>query len=308
MFPTSILLAVDGSEESMHAARNAVALSKWSGSELHVVYVEPVDMYSPERELYPPETRTDLYETFRGFAQVGLDDLTKKVREAGGDIAQTHARVGSPDKEIVRLAEELGAGLVVLGNRGLGAVRRALMGSVSTGVVRYAHCPVLVVRGEEVGEERGRPFGRILLAVDGSDESRAAAGVAAEVAGVDGAELHLISVVETETLQPYTVYPGPEEIRALTEAAMEERKEKAHTFAVKEAEHVKGTGARVDGVHVASGAPAKEIVEAAEDMDADLIVLGSRGLGGFRRALMGSVSDSVVRHAHCPVLVVRIGA
>jgi nucleotide-binding universal stress UspA family protein len=75
-----------------------------------------------------------------------LDTEAQKVREAGGRIAQTHLRTGKADTEIVDLAEELGVGLVVLGSRGLGGIRRALMGSVSDSVVRHAHCPVLVVR------------------------------------------------------------------------------------------------------------------------------------------------------------------
>jgi nucleotide-binding universal stress UspA family protein len=76
-----------------------------------------------------------------------LDEQVKRVAEAGGDISGAHAKVGRPDAEIVRLAEELGAGLIVLGSRGLGGVRRALMGSVSDSVVRHAHTSVLVVRG-----------------------------------------------------------------------------------------------------------------------------------------------------------------
>ena len=67
--------------------------------------------------------------------------------ESGRKVAETHLRAGEPDKEIVRLSEELGAGTIVIGSRGLGAVRRALMGSVSESVVRHAHCPVFVVRG-----------------------------------------------------------------------------------------------------------------------------------------------------------------
>ncbi len=63
-------------------------------------------------------------------------------------VAQAHLRMGKPAAEIVALAEELGVGLVVVGSRGLGGVRRALMGSVSDSVVRHAHCPVLVVRKE----------------------------------------------------------------------------------------------------------------------------------------------------------------
>jgi nucleotide-binding universal stress UspA family protein len=64
----------------------------------------------------------------------------------GVEVAETHLVKGRPDREAVHLSEELGAGLIVMGSRGLGGVRRALMGSVSDSVVRHAHCPVLIVR------------------------------------------------------------------------------------------------------------------------------------------------------------------
>jgi nucleotide-binding universal stress UspA family protein len=72
-----------------------------------------------------------------------------RVKAAGGTVARTHLRMGQVDLEILALAEELGVGLIVMGSRGLGGVRRALMGSVSDSVVRHAHCPVLVVRQEK---------------------------------------------------------------------------------------------------------------------------------------------------------------
>jgi nucleotide-binding universal stress UspA family protein len=70
-------------------------------------------------------------------------------------------------------------------------------------------------------------------------------------------------------------------------------------------EKIRSDGGVVAGEHIVEGRVAPEIVGLAEEIGAGLIVLGSRGLGGIRRALMGSVSDSVVRHAHCPVMVVR---
>jgi nucleotide-binding universal stress UspA family protein len=69
-----------------------------------------------------------------------------RVKAAGGTVARTHLRMGEVDLEIVALAEELQADLIVMGSRGLGGLRRVLMGSVSDSVVRHAHCPVLVVR------------------------------------------------------------------------------------------------------------------------------------------------------------------
>jgi nucleotide-binding universal stress UspA family protein len=78
-----------------------------------------------------------------------LDTEVQKVREARGTVAQAHLRMGKAAAEIVELAEEIGAGLVIVGSRGLSGIRRPLMGSVSDSVVRHAHCPVMVVREEK---------------------------------------------------------------------------------------------------------------------------------------------------------------
>jgi nucleotide-binding universal stress UspA family protein len=71
------------------------------------------------------------------------------IRESGVQEIQAHLEFGMPDTAIVEMAEELGAGLIVMGSRGMGGVRRVLLGSISDSVVRHAHCPVLVVRQEE---------------------------------------------------------------------------------------------------------------------------------------------------------------
>ena len=73
----------------------------------------------------------------------------EQIETAGGKVAQTYVRLGRPAEEIVILADEIDAGLVVVGSRGLGGIRRLLLGSVSDSVVRHAHCPVLVVRKDQ---------------------------------------------------------------------------------------------------------------------------------------------------------------
>ena len=159
VFPTRILLASDGSESAAHATQVAVELSKKTHSELHVLYVGE-DAYStplPYPEAADPAwvVQEDLVlmeeqvQQFEQMARQTLDAEVQKVRAVGGTVAQAHLRMGTPAAEIVELAEELEVGLVVVGSRGLGGIRRALMGSVSDSVVRHAHCMVLVVRKEE---------------------------------------------------------------------------------------------------------------------------------------------------------------
>jgi nucleotide-binding universal stress UspA family protein len=93
------------------------------------------------------ELRQPRRERSRGVALDGLlKEQAEKINSDGGKVADTHLRSGDPDKEILRAAEALGVGLIVMGSRGLGAISRMLIGSVSDSVVRHAHCPVFVVR------------------------------------------------------------------------------------------------------------------------------------------------------------------
>ena len=155
IFPTKVVLAIDGSEEASRAAEAAVELCEKTGSELHVVHVGEdfyltavthLDMVAPTwvAQEYPESEAN-----FEQIAREVLDAEVEKVEAAGGTVAQAHLRMGAADAEIVDVAEEIEAGLVVLGSRGLGGVKRALMGSVSYSVVRHAHCPVLVVRRQD---------------------------------------------------------------------------------------------------------------------------------------------------------------
>ena len=158
IFPTRIHLASDGSESAARATEVAVELSKKTDSELYVLYVGE---YSPAL-LYPQAADTSWVvqenlvpiqeeqgQQFEQVARQTLDAEVQKVREVGGPVARANLRMGTPAAEVVDLAEELVVGLIVVGSRGLGGIRRALMGSVSDSVVRHAHCLVLVVRQEE---------------------------------------------------------------------------------------------------------------------------------------------------------------
>jgi nucleotide-binding universal stress UspA family protein len=301
MLLTKILLATDGSAEAQRAARMAISLSQSLGSGLHVLCVGSVpSAYSAaESEILDYEFYKEMREFAHNAASQTLGEEVRKIEDSGSRVEMAHAAVGRPDAEIVRIAEEIGADVVIVGSRGLGPLRRALMGSVSNSVVRHAHSSVLVVRGK--GEEESKLPGKILLALDGSKEAGAAEQIAAEISSATGSELHLVRDLDTEASRPY---PGPEFWEGFEED-LERSKRNVKTFLEEHANRLEAEGVKVGDVHLAFGEADREIVRIAEEMRADLIVVGSRGLGGIRRALIGSVSDSVVRHAHCPVLVVR---
>ncbi len=304
ILPTKILLATDGSKEAELAARNAAELADKTGSELHVVHVFGITPWYPTypdvtgfdgTELEDPMLEEDLERTSEQRARELLDAEVEKIRSVGGTVAQAHLREGGTPQEIVALAEEIGVGLVVMGSRGRSRVRRALLGSISDSVVRHAHCPVLVVRDGE--REAHYLPSRILLAVDGSEEASAAARTAVELADRVDSELHVVYVGEVRP-----VY-HPE--RHGYFARYEQLQEEAQRLLDEQVDKLKSAEAIVPRAHLRMGRPDEEIVVLGEEIGAGLIVVGSRGLGGIRRALVGSVSDSVVRHAHCPVLVVR---
>jgi nucleotide-binding universal stress UspA family protein len=146
IFPAKIVLAIDGSQEAGLAAEAATELSKDTGSEVHVTYVLPTPQELIGHHFYSPEIRESLIEQARSEARKFLEERAEQLKSEGAKVIGTHLRTGEPDKEIIRLSEEIDANMIVMGSRGLGAVRRALMGSVSDSVVKHAHCPVLVMR------------------------------------------------------------------------------------------------------------------------------------------------------------------
>jgi nucleotide-binding universal stress UspA family protein len=236
-------------------------------------------------------------------AKGSLEAQVEKAKAAGGMVAQSHFRVGRPDHEIVTLAEEIGAGLIVMASRGLGGIKRALMGRVSSSVVRHAHCPVLVVRREKDGEPAFSAK-RILLATDGSGEAALATQAAVDLANKTNSEIHLVHVM----MPLHTLRSDYEGVLVEDYYMAEEHKQierSAQELLDEQAKKIEAAGGSVAQTHLRTGKPDQEIVDLAEEIGTGLILMGSRGLGGIRRVLMGSVSDSVVRHAHCPILVVR---
>src|SRR3712207_5615901 len=141
IFPTKILLATDGSRDAELARTTAVDLANSTNSELHVVTVTPG---YPSYDVYNP----DVLEQLRKQAEDILNEQAEKVTQEGGKVAEKHLRIAERYRaeQIVQVAEDIEAGLIVMGSRGLGGITKALIGSVSDSVIRHAPCPVLVVR------------------------------------------------------------------------------------------------------------------------------------------------------------------
>ena len=284
IFPTKVLLATDGSGDAELAATTAASMAKTTSSELQVVHVwRPVPSVHFDALIRQEMSRE---------AQEILDAQVKKIEGLGATVTEFHLREGDVSEEIVALAAEIGVGLAAVGSRGRGRIRRLLMGSVSDAVVRHAHCPVVVARWKPIAFPA-----KILLATDGSEEATLATQTTTDLGERTGSELHVVHVGEI----PFTHYPDRYGYRAL----YEEDEREARQLLEAQIEKMKATGATVAQAHLRIGRADEEVVVLAEELGVDLIAMGGRGLGGVSRALIGSVSDSVVRHAHCPVLVAR---
>lgn len=285
-FPTKILLATDGSEDAAQATEAAVDLAKKSGSELHVVHVWH-DVPTSYRHGF---VRSEL----KRQGQEVLDEQIRQIEEAGGTVTQTHLREGRTSDEVIELSEELGAGLLVVGSRGMGTVRRLLIGSHSEEIVHHAGVPVLVVRR---GESAWPPE-RVIVGEDFSDDARKAGELAGSVAAQYGAQLVLIYAHPDLPEVP----PGEARDTALRELGdIREREEERLKSRAEELQEILGSRPEV---RVSDGYPAKVILEAAsEGTKPPLVAVGSRGLAGITRTRLGSVSTKVVTAAPGPVLV-----
>jgi nucleotide-binding universal stress UspA family protein len=188
--------------------------------------------------------------------------------------------------------------LIVLGARGLGAVGSFLLGSVSLGITRHALCPVLVFR------EPARPVRTVTIAIDGSADARVAFDFFADLPLPSELRVRLVGVIAS--LGYPTSAPGF--IGSTLQSMAQDFENEARRCLEAELRRLAATlRPRVRSVVTATpvGAPAATIVRVPETHGSDLIVVGARGLGTFERLALGSVSESVLRHATCPVLVVK---
>jgi nucleotide-binding universal stress UspA family protein len=210
----------------------------------------------------------------------------------------TVVRRGHPAEEILLAAESRPTDLIVVGSRGLSGLSRFLLGSVSDRVARYAPCPVLLARPP------ANDLRQVILGVDGSARAAQAAGWLATFPLPAEAETHLVSVLPphcTAIYHGHDIWPALQtEYDRFYE--VEQRRASEHLESLTSALTLAEKRATAS---VEIGDPAHTLLQVAERNQADLIVVGSHGKSALDRFLLGSVSEKVLRHADCSVVVVR---
>ena len=282
---TTILVGVDGLQGGRDALALAQRISDLAGGELVAVHVHPYEPF-PMRGL-----RTDVEALAREEAQAVLEG---ELAEAGVSARAIATAETSPGRGLHHIAEGLEADLIVIGSPHRGPLGRVIAGDTARAVIQGATLPVLVARPSAAAPFGGQAVG---VGYDGSAESRAALAWAGRFALATGGAVHVLCAAEPPQGFAPSISYGINWV-----ALAPERREYAETL-VAEAVAELGNGATGEAV---VGVARDELVRLSEHMD--LLVLGSRGYGPVRRALLGGSSDRIVHAAACPVIVVPRGA
>jgi nucleotide-binding universal stress UspA family protein len=264
-----LLLATDGSKMSEGAIKEAVNLAKTCSSKLFVVSVVEIN---PEFEAYAP----GILEKMEKETRQHLDSIRSQASKEGVNCETIAHEGDEPFQYIIDEAAKNKVEMILMGRHGRTGLKRLLMGSVTARVIGLASCKVMVVP-----EGTGFTCKKILIATDGSKYSEAASREAISIAKRCGSDLIVLSVATKEKNLP----------------AAKKSVDKVSKMAEKE-------DIKVDTL-TPRGTPYEVIVKTAEKKNADVIVVGSHGRTGLERLLMGSVTERVIGHAKCAVLVVK---
>lgn len=297
----TILVPVDFSRASIQALKYTIPLAQEFGATIHLVHVQPAD------ELTAIEKAGGLMLSYADSIALMQDRLSEALPEPGRFWPDNcHVVSGKPYEEICKLAGRIEADLIVLPTRGLGRLKHVFLGSTAERVIRYAPCPVLIPRGASFnsitwnGSSAGARFTlrKILVPADFSDCSLAGVRYAARLAQRTGAALRLLHVVFPHT-EMLTVDRASGDLTTVAHAA--KLTARAGMKKLMAARFLQGV--RVE-IMIRTGAAIDEICRESGRPEIDLIVTSTHGYSGFKRAMIGSVAEHVVRYAECPVLTV----
>jgi nucleotide-binding universal stress UspA family protein len=289
----TILATTDFSNESRSGVSYAVALGEKLGATVDLLHViEPPSRLSGMESVVFARKDSEVM----AFAREKLATLAK--REGKDHVAPTSSvRVGKPFHEVNTAARESTADLIVIATHGYTGVEHVLLGSTAERVVRHAPCSVLTVP-TRIHKRPAFRLKKILVPMDFSDLSKDALPWATFLAEQFKAEIVLLHVVEKF---PIDYLLGLELTSHMIVPLMKQAEADLERAA---ADLAKSIGIKLSAA-VREGKPHEEICEATKALGVDLIVLTTRGYTGLKHVWLGSTAERVVRHASCPVLVVR---
>ncbi len=295
-----ILLAVDGSRSAEHASALVAALPWREGGRVRIVSVAPGRAFEGRAVpwIAPPPDDARAEVDVPAVYREALEAAEREIRSARDDLVIEPVLLrGRAASMIVAEARDMNADLVVVGHRGHGPWESMLLGSVSAEVVDHAPCPVLVARDDRLGP--------VVFADDGSLSARTAETVLSDWPLFSGVDVTVLTV--TEDAFPYASAAAPvmysEAVSGFSEAAAE-HKRLARQESEATVRRLSDAGFRARA-EIRSGDAAHEIVSCARELEAGVILVGTRGMTGLRRLVLGSVARNVLLHADCSVLVVR---
>lgn len=284
----SVVVGVDGSEGSFEALMWAAHHARHVKVPLHIVTVTEI----PAVYTAAGVPALPLGSTFEDLVRQGMDVNNRAIDDAHAfDLGITvtgEALVGTPVSNLVDATPP--GDLLVVSASASSSHMADVLGSVATGVVHRAHGPVVVVHGPVPHDA---PLRRVFVGIDGFDESSTALLWACEVAVQADAAVELVHAWEYPYRTKDAVFGSPQEQMQADATALADE-----VVAGLSGEHRE----RVTATHVVEGLTADVLIDVAKE--ADLLVVGSHGRGGFRSLLLGSVSRKVVQHATCAVAVV----
>jgi nucleotide-binding universal stress UspA family protein len=292
-----LMLAYDGSA-CADAARDLVAgLPLPAGSAITVVTAleRGTQLFgAPEFAVVPPDAG-EAEEMLLADLQEMLHQAAATLRTNGWHV-DTRVVRGRPASALLDEARGVMPDLLVLGSRGHGPLATMVIGSVSTEVVDHAPCPVLVARHPSVN--------RIVVGVDGSASAEHAIAVLQRWPLLRGTSMRVVGVAQPISSWAETVgspfYPAWVDLHE----QRDERREQLLEVARRSADQLREAGLSAT-IELREGDPADQLIRAANEEAADLIVVGSRGLSTLPRLVLGSVARKVLLHAPQSVLVVR---
>lgn len=289
----TLLVPTDGSDDAILATQAAIDLARRTGAAIHLAHAWQFVTYAGDPFIYSTALPDDYLTMYEESGRAILESETKRVAAAGVEVAQTHLLQGRAADVIADLAREIGADLIIAGSRGLGRIRRLVLGSVSEGIVHGAPCPVLIMRGGATAW----PPQRVIVGDDGSDTAERATQLAAQLATLYAAKGTLVRGYQPDlTLAVSGSQAAKRRDEMITEAA---------TVLNERATALTAAFGQTPEARLAIDDPAALLVATAErSAEPAMIVVGSRGLGAFQRFRLGSTSTKVLHAANCPVLVV----